>query len=205
VGENDSAGYASTLINGGRPTESVLNKPWKNSAPLGRFTKNHGIADRAVTGVCALNFLNELLRRHHGIKHESPEAQDYALRVDMLADVGDEARDMIASFDENATWDALVVHFLQHCGPPDILAGVYSMLEEAHSEEIERPSDARRPESLASLLQFDRSSVSRQSRHLASVHPRTEQRGAPDSGQTSGADIPPYWTRKIHSGFQHFW
>ena len=123
MGEDVSAGYASSLINGGKPPESFLGKPWKNSAPLRKFNNNHGIADHAVTGVCALNFLNDLLRRHSGVTHKSPEARDYALRVDMLANVGDEAREVISSFDENATWDALVIHFLHHCGPPDSVAG----------------------------------------------------------------------------------
>ena len=61
----------------------------------------------------------------------------------MLANVGDEARKIIVSFDEKAPWDALVVRFLQHCGPPDILAGVYSMLEDAHNEETERTLQQR--------------------------------------------------------------
>ena len=128
VGEDVSAVYASTLFNGGRPTESTLGKDWQNGTPLRRFNKNRGVADYPDTGICAINFLNDLLRMHSGIKHENPAAQDHALRVDMLANVGDEVRGIISSFNENASWNALVIHFLQYCGPPDILAGVYSML-----------------------------------------------------------------------------
>ena len=61
----------------------------------------------------------------------------------MLASVGDEAREVISSFDEYLTWEALVIRFLQHCGPPDILAEVYSMLEDAHIEEVEQTLQQR--------------------------------------------------------------
>ena len=143
AGEDVSAGYASTLFNGGIPMESTLGKPWKNITPLRKFNKNRGISDHPVTEVCAHNWLNDLLRRHAGVTHENPAARDDALRCDMLANAGDEARDVIYSFDENANWEALVVHFLQHCGPPDIFAGVHSMLEDAHSEEVEQTLQQR--------------------------------------------------------------
>ena len=134
-----SASYARILLNRGKPTESVMGKPWVNEASIKKFSgENQGTTDHPVTGICAINFFNQLLMLHSSVKHETPAAKDWALRVDLLANLGDTVRGSIAVYDENASWDALVIHFLQTCGPPDILAGVYSMLHDAINEDTER-------------------------------------------------------------------
>ena len=100
--------------------------------------KNRGIMDHPTTGICAINFIHQLLMVHSGIRHENSTAQDWALRVDMIANLRDEVRESVAVFNDNASWDAVVIHFLKTCSPPNIVAGVYSMLNDAANEDTGR-------------------------------------------------------------------
>ena len=99
--------------------------------------KNRGISGSTTTGICATSFINQLVANHSNHRHDG-HTRDRAMREDMLSHLSDEVRPSIAHYDENGPWSGLVRHFLQTCGPSDILAGVYAMLEEAHSEEPER-------------------------------------------------------------------
>jgi len=131
--------YADTILQGGNPTYSEVGKAWRNTSSVRKFTnRNKGMMDSAITGPCAATFINKLVASLSTYRHDTHEARDRALRHDMLSNVVDEVKLIINACDEHATWSQLVRHFLQTCGPPDILTAVEDMLREAASEEPQR-------------------------------------------------------------------
>ena len=85
-----------------------------------------------------MTYLNQIIALHSSCKHGSESTRTRAMRQDLLANLDDSIRDIVAAYDEEGTWLGLVNHFLQTCGPPDIRMAVYAMLREAQSEEPAR-------------------------------------------------------------------
>ena len=98
------------------------------------YCGNPGIRDSAKLCPCCITLLNDILSHHANHTHTSPEATRRALRQDLFANVSKEIRPLLVTYDPEGSWMGLFQHFLQTCGPPDILSAVYVMLDEARAE-----------------------------------------------------------------------
>ena len=98
------------------------------------YIGNRGIKDSATLGPCCLTTLKAVVSHHANHTHNGQAAKERARRQDLLANVSKEIRPSLAFYPQTGSWHGLVQHFLQTCGPPDILTAVYRILEEARPE-----------------------------------------------------------------------
>jgi hypothetical protein len=135
--------YSSSLLHGGTPIDSGFGLPWVSRTKIEIYSGNPGIRDSAKLGPCCVTLLNDILAHHANHTHTLPEATRRALRQDLLANVSKEIRPLLVTYDPDGPWMGLVQHFLQTCGPPDILSAVYIMLDEARAENPPRTLQVR--------------------------------------------------------------
>ena len=139
TGSSVSERYAATALFGGAVAQSGVGRPYVSKAAYRKFTGlNRGVTDSPTTGICAINFINQFIAAQSILKHETNVTRERALREDLLSQLPDGVRTTVATSDERGSWGDLIKHFLQTCGPPDIRAGIYTMLDGTGAEEPER-------------------------------------------------------------------
>ena len=123
--------FARSLLHGGMPIDSGTGKPWAGRPKIDVYCGNPGIKDSPTLGPCCVTTIHGVVALHANYTHTSQQTKERALKQNLLAKVSKEIRPLLATYDQEGSWLGLVGHFLQTCGPPDILSTVYRMLEEA--------------------------------------------------------------------------
>ena len=131
--------YARTALNGGVVSDNVQGKTYNPRTTAPKFDgRNRGVTDSRTLGICAMTYANGFIQKHSMYTHGSDETRDKYMRDELLANLSDNIRPLVAAFDEKGPWLGLLTHFLTVCGPTDIKPAISVMLEEALAEDPPR-------------------------------------------------------------------
>ena len=138
-GSGSARRLAKTMVNGGMPADTDVGKPYVDRDKLPGFTgDNPGMTESPNTGPCCTTMVEQVSLAQSIQKHYSPTTRARAMRADLLASMHRKVRTSVAVFDPNATWEDLLDHFMERCGPPNLRAAVHAMLDKSNTVILER-------------------------------------------------------------------